>query len=104
MNAGVPGDNAATAQTDPECQEGHPFRRKSHCHWNGQRCPSAGAADVRSKKLDEDHLLQEGLSETFVKYMSGWAGFVEGGTEGGRMAAMRGPSSFAQYKTKLVDT
>ena len=43
-----------------------------------------------------EHLLNEGLSETFVSYMSGWAGFVAGGEEGGRMAAMRGPSSFEE--------
>lgn len=52
--------------------------------------------------VSRDYLLQEGLSETFVDYMSGWAGFVEGGTEGGRMAAMRGPSSFAQYKERFT--
>lgn len=54
--------------------------------------------------VSEEHLLHEGLSETFVKYMSNWAGFVEGGTEGGRMAAQRGPSSFEQYKERLTPT
>ena len=29
-------------------------------------------------------------------------GFVAGGEEGGRMAAMRGPSSFVEYKEKVA--
>jgi hypothetical protein len=29
-------------------------------------------------------------------------GFVAGGEEGGRMAAMRGPSSFVDYKQKVA--
>lgn len=52
--------------------------------------------------VSQEHLIHEGLSETFVKYMSGWAGFVQGGTEEGRMAAQRGPSSFEQYKKRLA--